>query len=148
MTKVRTLQLVLTPAIRCMLRAQPHVVCRGVILDLPHLEVDFPGTDVQKGVQTQDLLAKRVQVLQPLLRQKGASGCYYSRRALSQICRVPYHLLKPHDEHKPVSQSRMLSKKRRLVQSSVDISQTSLQMQAHLSLAQRAVLMNRENPDA
>ena len=148
MTKVRTLELVLTPAIRCMLRAQPHVNGDGVIVEIPPSEVDFPGTDVLMRVQTQELLAKRVQALQPLLRRKGASGCFYSRRALSQICRVPYHLLKPHDEHKPVSQARMLREKRRLVQSSVDISQTSLQMQAHLSLAQRAVLMNRETPDA
>ena len=111
MTKVRTLELVLTPAIRCMLRAQPHVNGDGVIVEIPPSEVDFPGTDVLMRVQTQELLAKRVQALQPLLRRKGASGCFYSRRALSQICRVPYHLLKPHDEHKPVSQSRMLSKK-------------------------------------
>ena len=108
MTKVRTLELVLTPAIRCMLRAQLHVDgCRDK-RDIPPSEVDFPGTDVRVGVQTQELLAKRVQALQPLLRRKGATGCFYSRRALSQICRVPYHLLKPHDEHKPVSQSRML----------------------------------------
>ena len=66
-------------------------------------------------VRTQEVFAKRVQMLQPLLRKKGENGCYYSRRALSQICRVPYHMLKPHDEHQPISQSRMLRKKRILV---------------------------------
>ena len=99
-------------------------------------------------VRTQEVFAKRVQMLQPLLRKKGANGSYYSRRALSRICRVPYHMLKPHDERQPVSQSRMLRKKRRLVQSNVDIVQTSLRTQAHLSLTQRALLMNRENPEA
>ena len=99
-------------------------------------------------VRTQEVFAKRVQMLQPLLRKKGENGCYYSRRALSRICRVPYHMLKPHDEHQPINQSRMQKNKQRLVQSNVDIVQTSLRTQAHLSLTQRALLMNRENPEA
>ena len=57
-------------------------------------------------------------------------------------------MLKPHDESQPVSQSRMLRKRIRLVQSNVDIVQTSLRTQAHLSLTQRALLMNKQNPDA
>ena len=96
----------------------------------------------------QELFAKRVQILQLLLRKKGANVSYYSRKALSQIRRMPYHMLKPHDERQPISQSRLLRNKRAIAQSNVDITQKSLMMQAHLSLAQRSLVLNSENPYA
>ena len=97
----------LTPAMVCMLNEQPHVVDGRDTYRLMLTQTSHKY-EVKTHVRTQEVFAKRVQVLQPLLRKKGANGSYYSRRALSRICRVPYHMLKPHDEHKPISQSRML----------------------------------------
>ena len=59
MTKVRTLELVLTPAIRCMLRAQPHVDGDGVIVEIPPSEVDFPGTDVLMRVRMRVIICQK-----------------------------------------------------------------------------------------
>ena len=45
-------------------------------------------------------------MLQPMLKKKGTTGSFYSRKALSEICSVPRHLLLLNDECKPNSHSR------------------------------------------
>ena len=107
MTKRRTLHLVLTPAMVAKLNAQPHVHADGVNQLLSSFQVDTSSVSVGTRVQKQELLAQRVQMLQPLLRPKGASGSYYSRKALAQDCCMPYHMLKPHDERQPISPARL-----------------------------------------
>ena len=37
----------------------------------------------------------RAKMLQPMLRPEGDRGYYYSKRALSKMFNVPYHLLRP-----------------------------------------------------
>ena len=59
MTKVRTLELVMTPAIRCMMRAQLHVDGNGDNRDIPPSEVDFPGTDVLMRVRMRVIICQK-----------------------------------------------------------------------------------------
>ena len=69
---------------------------------------------------------QKAQMLQPLLRQKGASGMYYSRKGLAKLFSVPYHMLVPNDERRSPHQSRKQRFDRMQAQSNMEISQLSL----------------------
>ena len=85
-------------------------------------------------------------LLQPLIPQKGATGLMYSRHALARLFQVPYHMLKR--ESAPSPSAVLLGRLSGALysRSASDISHTSLCELAHLSLKQRCVVMNTENP--
>ena len=90
MTKHRRLDILLDASQLIKVRAlqQGHHQCA---IDLSQTKEFSRGSKLNNKLEA----LVRAKMLQPMLRPEGDRGYYYSKRALSKMFNVPYHLLRP-----------------------------------------------------